>query len=99
MPSEVQGAVLPQIYNLRPGLNAAQQDVRQRVEVILQGSAKPGKHAADASHISEAAETGCAYFITEDARILDKRTELRGVIPPTLEIVSLMEFFDVFDRS
>ena len=91
--------MLPQIFNLRPGLTAAQQEERRRVAVVLQGNAKPGKHAADASHISEAAETGCAYFITEDVRILDKRAELGRVLPPTLKIVTLMEFFEAFRRA
>ena len=98
-PSDVQDAVLPRIFNRRLGLNPAQQGERRQVAIILQGDAKPGKHAADASHISEAAETGCAYFITEDKRILGKRTELRPVLPPTLAIVTLLEFFDAFNRA
>jgi predicted nucleic acid-binding protein len=98
-PSDAKDAVLPQIYNLRPGLNAAQREVRRQVAIILQGNAKPGTHAADASHISEAAETGCAYFITEDKRMLGKRAEMRLVLPPTLAIVTLEEFFDAFDRG
>ena len=98
-PSDVQDAVLPQIFNWRPGLNAAQQEERRRVAVILQSNAKLERHAADASHVSEAAETGCAYFITEDARILGKRAELGRALPPTLEIVTLMEFFKAFDRA
>jgi hypothetical protein len=95
----VQDAVLPRIFNLRPDLNPAQQAEWRQVAVILQGNAKPGKHAADASHISEAAETGCAYFITEDNRILDERAELSRVLPLSLAIVTLMEFFDAFDRA
>ena len=47
------------------------------------------KDAADASHLSEAAETGCAYFITEDRRILGKRRELAVILPPSLSIVTL----------
>ena len=97
--SDAKDAVLPQIYNRRSGLNTAQQKQRRQVAIILQGNAKPGQHAADASHISEAAETGCAYFITEDKRILGKRAELRLVLPPTLVIVTLVEFFDAFDRA
>jgi hypothetical protein len=95
----VQDAVLPRIFNLRPDLNPAQQAEWRQVAVILQGNAKPGKHAADASHISEAAETGCAYFITEDNRILDERAELSRVLQLSLAIVTLMEFFDAFDRA
>lgn len=88
-PVEVKAAVLPQIFNLRPGLNTSQQTARQRVVAILQGDAKAGKHAADASHLSEAAETGCSYFITHDKRILGKRDQLADVLPPTLQIVTL----------
>lgn len=76
----------------------SQHDERRRVAAVLQGNARPGKHAADASHLSEAAETGCAYFVTHDKRILDKREELRPALPPSLEIVTLTEFFEVFDR-
>ena len=97
-PADVQDAVLPRIFNLRPGLIASQRDDRRRVAAVLQGNAQPGKHAADASHLSEAAETGCAYFITHDKRILAKRGELRRDLPPSLSIVTLTEFFEVFDR-
>jgi hypothetical protein len=97
-PGDVKDAVLPRIFNLRPGLIPSQHDERRRVAAVLQGNARPDKHAADASHLSEAAETGCAYFITHDNRILDKRNELRSALPPSLEIVTLTEFFEVFDR-
>jgi hypothetical protein len=54
-------------------LIASQQDERRCVAAVLQGNARPGQHAAGASHLSEAAETGCAYFITHDKRVLNKR--------------------------
>lgn len=94
-PSDVQDAVLPQIFNLRPGLNSDQQCERRRVAAILQGNADKETHAADASHLSEAAEMGCCYFITQDNRMLKKRDELRAAMPPTLQIVTLEEFFDI----
>jgi len=96
-PGNVKDSILPKIFNLRPGLNTSQQAERRRVQAVLQGNARPGKHAADASHLSEAAETGCAYFITHDKRILDKRDDLRNVLPPSLTIVTLAEFFEIFD--
>jgi len=96
-PEQVKAAMLPQIFNLRPGLNVGQQSERRRVAAILQGNAKPGAHAADASHLSEAAETGCGYFITHDKRILGKCDELRPILPPTLQIVTLREFFEILD--
>lgn len=96
-PSHVQDDVLPRIFNLRPGLNASQRDSRQRVAAILQGNARPETHAADASHLSEAAEAGCGYFITHDKRILGRRSELAAVLPPSLNIVTLEEFLAIFD--
>jgi hypothetical protein len=96
-PDEVKAAFLPQIFNLRPGLIPAQIAERNRVRIILQGYATPGRHSADASHLSEASETGCSYFITNDKRILKKRDELHAVLPPTLTIVTLAEVFEIFD--
>jgi hypothetical protein len=96
-PGAVKAAVLPRIFNLRPGLISEQRAARARVAAILQGNAKPGAHAADASHLSEAAETGCAFFITHDKRILKKRDELVPALPPTLQIVSLEEFLKILD--
>ncbi|MFZ3326067.1 MAG: hypothetical protein WA231_09315 [Methylocella sp.] len=95
-PSDVKNAVLPQIFNLRPGLNTPQRDSRRRVEAVLQGNARPGKHAADASHLSEADETGFAYFITHEKRILAKRDDLHRELK-FARIVTLQEFFEIFD--
>jgi hypothetical protein len=74
-------------------LTQAQHAQRHRVRIILQGNALPNKHAVDASHLCEAAETGCSYFITHDRRILRKRSELHEAVPPSLTIVTLEEFF------
>lgn len=97
-PADVWEAVLPRVFNLRPEPATPQRQARRRVAAVLRGNAQPSAHAADASHLSEAAETGCGYFITHDKRILRKRAKLRPVLPPTLSIVTLAEFFDVLDR-
>ncbi len=96
-PSHKKAAILPRIFNLRPGLTESQHAQCRRVRIILQGNARPNKHAADASHLCEAAETGCSYFITHDRRILRRRLELHAVLPPSLTIVTLEDFFDIFD--
>jgi hypothetical protein len=96
-PVGVKCAVMPRIFNMRPSLIPQQHAERKKLATILQGNAAPEKHAADASHVSEAAETGCSYFITEDARILKKRADLAAVLPPTLQIVTLEEFLEIFD--
>lgn len=95
-PGQVKDAILAKIFNLQPGLNTEQRAARRAVQAVLQGNARPGKHAADASHLSEAAETGSAYFITEDKRTLNKRREL-AAIHPSLSIVTLVEFMEIFD--
>jgi hypothetical protein len=96
-PDHVKDGVLPRIFNLRPGLNPTQQTERRRVAAILQGNAQPETHAADASHLCEAPETGCGYFITHDRPILKERDELAPVVGPELTIVTLEEFFGIFD--
>jgi hypothetical protein len=96
-PDDVKGAVLPQIFNLRARLNTSQWDTRRRILTVLQGNARPETHAADASHLAEAVETGCAFFIARDKRFFKKRDELREVLPPSLNIVTLEEFFEIFD--
>ena len=96
-PAHVQADMLPQIFNLRPGLNSSQQNARRHVAAILQGNAQPGKHTEDASHLSEAAETGCGYFVTHDRRILAKRADLGRILPPSLTIATLAEFFAILD--
>jgi len=37
--------MLPQIFNLRPGLTAGQRTQRRRVAEILQGNAQPGTNS------------------------------------------------------
>lgn len=96
-PRQVQETIRPEIPSPTTRLSLSQQDCRFKVRIILQGNAAPGKHAADALHLCEAAETGCAYFITNDKRILRKRGELERVLPLTLTIVNLNEFFEIFD--
>jgi hypothetical protein len=96
-PGNVKAAVLPQIFNLRPSLSTSQTVERHKVRTILRGNARSGKHDADASHLSEAAEVGCAYFITHDKRILKKRDELHTALPPSLNIVTLAEFLAIYD--
>lgn len=95
-PAAIQAAALQQIYTIQTGLTQGEIDTGQKIRAILQGNAKPGKHDADASHLTEAAKYG-GYFITHDQRILDKRSQLRAVIPPSLQVVTLEEFLAIYD--
>ena len=74
----------------RPAALTARQHIdRIRVRAILRGDGRPGKHDADASHLSEAAEAGCTVFVTRDGKILRKRDILRGALPPGFRITTL----------
>lgn len=65
---------------------------RIRVRAVMRGDGRPGKHDADASHLSSAAEAGCAIFLTRDGKILRKRDILRGALPPGFRIATPEEF-------
>ena len=43
---------------------------RLRVRAILRGDSRPDKHEADAAHVSEASERGCAFFVTHRQAVL-----------------------------
>ncbi len=83
-PGAVKTAILPRVFDPKPSLtkSAADRPLLRSIDPA-RVNARPGKHSADASHISEAAETGCAYFITHDKRILKKKRELSEVLPPS----------------
>ena len=72
---------------------ARQHIERIRVRAIMRGDGRPGKHDADASHLSEAAEAGCDAFLTRDGKILRKRDILRQALPAGLRIATLEEFW------
>ena len=94
-PAHVQDAA-PKIFTIDVGLNTAEQRRKRIIEAELQGNAKPGKHAADADHLFEAAKYG-GYFITHDKRILDRADWLGEVLPPSLHVVTLADFLAIFD--
>jgi hypothetical protein len=95
-PGHIQEAVAPMIFTISVGLNPAEEHRRQLIERKLQGNARPGRHTSDADHLSEAAKYG-GYFITHDKRILDRTIQFRSLLPPSLTVVTLAEFFEIFD--
>jgi hypothetical protein len=95
-PASVRETGLPQIFTLSVGLNSDEQRNRRIVETELQGNAMPGKHTDDADHLCEAAKY-CGYFITHDVRILRKAGKLHDVLPPSLHVVTLAEFLEIYD--
>lgn len=76
--------------------SAAQHIARLRVRAILRGDAQNDRHAADAAHLSAAAEAGCAFFVTHDKRILRRRPDLAATLPglgigPLARLLSLVD--------
>ena len=86
-------AALPPPPRAAP-LTARQHIDRIRIRAVLRGDGRPGKHDADASHLSEAVEAGCTIFVTRDGKILRKRDILRGALPPGFRILTLEAFRD-----
>jgi hypothetical protein len=95
-PGHIQAAVAPMIFTISVGLNSDEEHRRQLIERELQGNARPGRHTSDADHLFEAAKYG-GYFITHDNRILDRAIEFQSLLPPSLTVVTLAEFFEIFD--
>jgi hypothetical protein len=95
-PAHVSEPILAQIFTLPTELTAQETDTRAGIAAALQGNAKPGKHAADAGHLSEAAKYG-GYFITHDNRILTRSQGLDTLLPPSLQVVTLATFLEIFD--
>ncbi|RYC30465.1 hypothetical protein D3273_18895 [Lichenibacterium minor] len=73
-------------------LTARQHIDRIRVRAIMRGDGRPGKHDADAAHLSEAAEAGCDAFLTRDGKILRKRDVLLQALPSGPRIATLDDF-------
>lgn len=97
-PGHVKAAVLPQIHSLPVGRTAGEEDMLRKIRALLRGNAAAGKHDADGLHLFEAAKYGGGYFITHDDRMLRKRDDLRALLGPTLKIMTLADFLDIYDE-
>jgi hypothetical protein len=95
-PAHVQEAALPKRFTIGVGLNSDEQRRRRIIVQELQGNARPGKHEPDADHLFEAAKYG-GFFITHDDRILSRAGRLGEVLPPSLTVVTLEDFFAIFE--
>jgi hypothetical protein len=95
-PAHIRVAAVPMLFSYSVGLNSEEQRKRRLIEQELQGNAAPGKHSADADHLFEAAKY-CQYFITHDQRILSKAGNLLDVLPPSLNVLTLADFLEIFD--
>jgi hypothetical protein len=90
-PRHVNEPVVAQIFTLPTGLTAQESATRAGVAAALQGNARPGKHAADADHLSVAAKYG-GYFITHD-RILKRSRGTASAITPSRHACHVLRDF------
>jgi hypothetical protein len=74
-PADVKQAATATIYTLDCELNSEELKRKAAIHAIMTGNGKPEKYIADATHIFEAGKYG-GYFITTDARILERRKTL-----------------------
>ena len=97
-PEEIRAAARDVVARRPFPLSARQQIDRIKVRAILRGDGRAGKHDADASHLSEAAEAGCLTFVTWDSKILRKRDTLRAALPSGMRVLSLAELVSALDE-
>lgn len=98
-PEEVSRTLAAQIFTLEVERSEDEERELALLKATLQGNAKAGKHSADGEHLFEAAKYGGGYFITHDTRMLhQKRVALEAILPPSLWIVTLDEFLDIYDE-
>ena len=95
-PADVRRRATDLIYSLKLDLTPGEARLHREARAILQGNAKPGKHAMDAFHLVEAAKWG-SFFVTLDGRIIKKAAEIRAVLPG-LWIVNPVELLAIFDQ-
>ena len=96
-PPQVSKPGLASLYTLECDLTEPEQRQLHGIEAVLRGNAKAGKHEADARHLFEAGKY-CSYFITHDVRVLHRSQGLDHLLPPSLTVVTLERFLEIFDE-
>jgi hypothetical protein len=96
-PLETRRRAADLLYTMDVQLSAEELALRDKVRIVFQGNANPGKHKSDAYHVFEAMKYG-NYFITNDVRILKKGKELSALLYPA-QIVTPTQFLSIYRQS
>ena len=96
-PAEVKRRAARFIYSRPVQLTAPEQATHARFRALMQGNAKPGKHAKDAFHLVESAKYGL-FFITSDTRLLKKADEIYVMLPP-FRVVKPTSFLEAYYQA
>ncbi len=90
-PPEIKCLAARMIYTLQTNLTPDERKIRTKLQTLIQGNARAGKHDRDVYHLFEAEEYGGGYFITKDDRLLRKSEEVERLLS-SLRIVSPSTF-------
>lgn len=96
-PAAIRTALTSGIFTIPTTPTDDERQLRAAIAAELQGNANLGKHAADAAHLAEACKYG-GYFITHDDRVLKRAGNLAGLLPPSLQVVTLAGFLAIYDQ-
>ena len=96
-PADVKRQAVGFIYTSPVSLTAAERQRHEEVHALVRGNAEPGEHDRDAYHMVEAARYG-GYFITRDARLLEKRIDVAGLLGAGFAIVTPSEFLEAYEH-
>lgn len=91
-PSWVKSAAKRQILTLQVNLNVEETKRKTMIHAALAGNGKPANYVQDATHLFEAQKYG-SYFVTTDARILNRSPEIQKVC--SVQILRPSEFLKV----
>lgn len=96
-PIQIKDMMSVQLFTEEVERSSSEQREIARIEAVLQGNARKGRHSADAKHVFEAAKYG-GYFITHDKRIVRKKRRELEAMHSNLSIVTLDEYLTIYDR-
>lgn len=82
------------LYSMEVSLTPPELATHERLRILIQGSAKSGRHHRDAFHLVESAKYGGRYFITKDRRLLKKAPEIWAAL--RLLVVRPSEFLSAY---
>lgn len=85
--------IFTQIVNLTPN----EIGMCDQIYSIVNGNARVGKHRSDSIHLFEALKYG-RFFVTNDKRILRKRSELSSIMGGSLYILDLADLSLCLER-
>jgi hypothetical protein len=92
-PAEVKAKAAQLIYSMPVQLTPPELITHKKIAALIQGNAKPGRHAKDAFHLVESAKYG-RHFITNDGRLLKNAEDIWRLLQ--LKVLKPSEFLAAY---